>query len=223
MTRRVLITDANDFMGPGAVARFRARGDDVVAVTSPLASRADVLELVADEGPFDVVVANLEESITVAAITEVGDRDLDTTFERLVKRLFRVVAAALPPMIERGDGAIVVPTSATAIRSSSHPISVYESARSAQTAFVRSVGAEMARYGVRVNGVAPNYIENPSYFPPDTVADPDFQHAVRRNVPAQRLGTADEAAAVIEFLASDAASYLFGAVIPVDGGWTLGG
>lgn len=223
MARRVLITDADDFMGPGAVVRFRASGDDTVATNDPLMSRDEAIRLVAEQGPFDVVVVNLECPITVAPVTTVADPDLDATFDRLVKRLFWIVAAALPHMIEQGRGAIVVPTSATAIRSSSHPISVYESARAAQTTFVRSVGAEVARHGVRVNAVAPNYIENPSYFPPATVADPDFQLAVRRSVPAQRLGTADEAAAIIEFLASESASYLFGAVIPVDGGWTLGG
>lgn len=223
MPRNVLITDADQFMGPAATDRFRRRGDAVVATTAPLGSRAEVDALVDEHGPFDVVVANLERSIVVTPVQDVTDGDVTDTFHGLVHRLFRVLSATLPPMIERGRGAIVVPTSATVLRSSSHPISVYESARAAQLAAVRSVGAEVARHGVRVNGIAPNYIENPSYFPPETVADPRFQESVRRTVPAQRLGRADEAAAVIEFLAGDDAAYLFGAIVPVDGGWSLGG
>lgn len=114
-----------------------------------------------------------------------------------------------------------MPTSATAIRSSSHPIAGYEAARAAQLQLVHSVGKEMAPHGVRVNGIAPNFIENPSYFPPETVTDPEFRASLRTTVPARRLGRADEAAAVLWWLASADASYVFGAVVPTDGGWTL--
>lgn len=86
---------------------------------------------------------------------------------------------------------------------------------------MRSVGREMAPHGVRVNGIAPNFIENPSYFPPETIADPDFRASMQRDVPAQRLGRGREAAEVLRWLASLEASYVFGAVVPTDGGWTL--
>ena len=222
MSRRVLITDADDFVGPAAVERFRAEGDDVTAITDHLGSRADVEALVSEHGPFDVVIANLDVPITVAPITEHDDATIADLFARLVDPLFWIFGACLPSMMEAGDGAIVVPTSATAIRSSSHPIAGYEAARAAQLALVRSVGWEMASSGVRVNGIAPNFIENPSYFPPETVADPAFQEALRRDVPAQRLGAGAEAAAVLWWLASPEASYVFGTVVPTDGGWTLG-
>ena len=221
MSRRVLVTDAEAFLGPAAVARFRAGGDDVVAVTEPFDERVDVADTMAAHGPFDVVVANLDAPITVASITEHGDATVDELLDRLVRSLFWILEECLPPMVERGVGAVVVPTSATAIRSSSHPIAGYEAARAAQLQLVHSVGKEMASHGVRVNGVAPNFIENPSYFPPETVADPEFQASLRDAVPAQRLGRASEAAEVVWWLASPAASYVFGSVIPVDGGWTL--
>ncbi|MEM9516583.1 MAG: SDR family oxidoreductase [Actinomycetota bacterium] len=219
--RRVLVTDADDFVGPATVARFRAGGDAVMAHQPPLRSAGDVREVVADHGPFDVVVANLETPITVAPITEHTDADIDEAFGRLVQPLFWLFAECLPTMIAAGEGAIVVPTSATAIRSSSHPIAAYESARAAQLTLVRCVGHEVAKHGVRVNGIAPNFIENPSYFPPATVADPEFQASLQREVPAQRLGRGGEAAEVMWWLASPSASYVFGAIIPTDGGWTL--
>ena len=220
-TRRVLVTDANDFVGPAAVERFRAGGDVVIAHTEPLTSRAATHRLVADHGPFDVVVANLEAPITVASVTDHDDSVVAELFGRLVHPLFWLFAECLPSMYTAGAGAIVVPTSATAIRSSSHPIAGYEAARATQLQLVRSVGKEAASYGVRVNGIAPNFIENPSYFPPETVADPDFQESLRTTLPAQRLGRSDEAAAVLWWLASEDASYVFGAVIAADGGWTL--
>ena len=220
-SRRVLITDAEDFIGPAAVERFRAGGDDVVAVTEPFDSRTDVADTMAAYGPFDVVVANLDAPITVASITDHDDGVVGGLLDRLVHPLFWLFELCLPPMIETGEGAVVVPTSATAIRSSSHPIAGYEAARATQLQLVHSVGKEMAAHAVRVNGIAPNYIENPSYFPPETIADPGFQAAMRRDVPAQRLGRGAEAAAVAWWLASPEASYVFGQVIATDGGWTL--
>ena len=222
MTDRVLITDANDFLGPATVQRFTRNGATVTAITEPFRSRDDVASVAEQHGPFNIVVANLEAPITVAPITEHTDELCASMFDRLVHPLFWLFAVCLPPMVEARRGAIVVPTSATAIRTSSHPIAAYETARSAQAALVRSVGWEMASHGVRVNGVAPNFIENPSYFPPEVVADETFQRDLQRNVPAGRLGRSDEAAATIEWLASPNASYVFGAIIPIDGGWSLG-
>ncbi len=222
MVRQVLITDADDFVGPAAVERFRAEGDAVVARSAPFASRDEVTALVAERGPFDVVIANLDAPITVAPITEHDDATVGHLFARLVDPLFWLFAECLPAMIDAGGGAVVVPTSATAIRSSSHPIAGYEAARGAQLSLVRSVGHEVARHGVRVNGIAPNFIENPSYYPPETVADPGFQASLRETVPAERLGRGAEAASVLWWLASSEASYVFGSVIPTDGGWTLG-
>ena len=108
-----------------------------------------------------------------------------------------------------------------ASRSSSYPTAGYEVARAAQMQLVRSAGKEAAAHGVRVNGLAPDFIENPSSFRPEIIDDPEFQDSVRREVPAQRLGRGGEAAAAMWWLASDHASYIFGAIIPTDGGWTL--
>ncbi|MDO8144290.1 MULTISPECIES: SDR family oxidoreductase [unclassified Isoptericola] len=220
--RRVLVTDAEEFLGPAAVERFTAEGEDVTALSEPLGSRADLEAVVAAEGPFDVVVANLEAPITVAPVTAYDDAVVDELHARLVRPLYWIFATCLPSMLEAGRGWIVVPTSATALRTASNPIAGYESARAAQAALVRSVAWEVSGRGVRVNGIAPNFIENPSYFPPETVADPEFQEAVRREVPAQRLGGADEAAAALWWLASPESSYVMGSVIATDGGWSLG-
>lgn len=221
-SRRVLVTDAEKFVGPAAVDRFTIEGDQVTAHAEPLRSRAELDALVVEEGPFDVVVANLEAPITVTPATQHDDATVDELHARLVKPLFWIFAACLPAMIEAGRGWVVVPTSATALRTASNQIAGYEAARATQVAIVRSVGWEVAGRGVRVNGIAPNFIENPSYFPPETVADPAFREAVRREVPAQRLGRGDEAAAALWWLASPESSYVVGSVIATDGGWNLG-
>jgi NAD(P)-dependent dehydrogenase (short-subunit alcohol dehydrogenase family) len=219
---RILITDAAHFLGPASAARLRDAGHDVVTVEDRLTSRQQVIDLVSDRGPFEGVVANLDAAATVASITAHTDLMVDDVLDRLVRPLYWILGAALPSMVTAGDGAVVVATSATALRSGRHTVSAYEMARSAQTAVVRSAGREMAAHGVRVNAVAPNYVENPSYYPPELVADERFQRAVEREVPAGRLGSGDEAASVVEYLLSPGARYLFGAVLPVDGGWSLG-
>lgn len=219
---RILITDAAHFLGPASAARLRDAGHDVVTVEDRLTSRQQVIDLVSDSGPFEGVVANLDAAATVASITAHTDQVVDDVLDRLVRPLYWILGAALPSMVTAGDGAVVVATSATALRSGRHTVSAYEMARSAQTAVVRSAGREMAAHGVRVNAVAPNYVENPSYYPPELVADERFQRTVEREVPSGRLGSGDEAASVVEYLLSPGASYLFGAVLPVDGGWSLG-
>ena len=125
MARCVLVTDADQFVGPAAVERFRAGGDDVVAHTEPLRSRSEARSLVAEHGPFEVVVANLDAPISVASIVDHDDELVAELHARLVQPLYWLFAECLPAMIEAAAGAIVVPTSATALRSSSHPIAGY--------------------------------------------------------------------------------------------------
>lgn len=216
------MTDADRFLGPATVDRLRRAGHDVVPVTKRLTSRTQVEALLAAEGPFDGVVANLDAHAAVVSITDVDDDQVDDVLDRLVRPLYWLLGAALPGMVAAGGGAVVVPTSATALRSGRHTVSPYEMGRTAQTAVVRSAGREMAAHGVRVNAVAPNYVENPSYYPPELVADERFQRSVQREVPRRALTPGDEAAAVVEYLLSPAAAGLFGAVLPVDGGWSLG-
>lgn len=219
---RILLTDASHFLGPATTTRLRDAGHEVVAVEDRLTSRQQVAELVEGAGPFDGVVANLDAAATVASVAAHTDQVVDDVLDHLVRPLYWILAAVLPPMVAAGEGAVVVPTSATALRSGRHTVSAYEMGRTAQTAVVRSAGREMAAHGVRVNAVAPNYVENPSYYPPELVADERFQRSVQREVPSGRLGSGDEAAAVVEYLLSPGARYLFGAVLPVDGGWSLG-
>ncbi len=219
---RILVTDAEHFLGPATVSRLRGHGHEVVALDEALTSRDQTAAIIAAHGPFGGVVANLDVAVTVAPVVEHTDEAVDEVLDRLVRPLYWILAAVVPPMVDARDGAIVVPTSATALRSGRHTVSAYEMARTAQNAVVRSAGRELASAGVRVNAVAPNFVENPSYYPPELAADERFQRSVQREVPRGRLVTGDEAAAVVEMLLSPDARALFGTVVPVDGGWSLG-
>jgi 2-keto-3-deoxy-L-fuconate dehydrogenase len=84
------------------------------------------------------------------------------------------VRAVLPQMIGRRRGRIVVMGSAAALRGQRRT-STYSAARGAQLAYVQAVGVEVAQHQVQVNAIAQNFVENPTYFPPEVQANPKFQ------------------------------------------------
>ena len=95
----------------------------------------------------------------------------------------------------------------------------YSAARGAQLAWAQAVGVEMAPHRVQVNAIAQNFVDNPTYFPPQVQADPRFQERLRREVPLGRLVGAREDALFAAYLCSPAARYVVGQVFPVCGGW----
>ncbi|MFM7141526.1 MAG: SDR family oxidoreductase, partial [Alphaproteobacteria bacterium] len=84
-----------------------------------------------------------------------------------------------------------------------------------------AVGVEAAAHGVQVNAIAQNFVDNPTYFPPEVQADPRFRERLRREVPLGRLVSAEEDALFAAYLCSDAAACFVGQVFPVSGGWAL--
>ena len=146
------------------------------------------------------------------------DSEWDEIFAALVHPLPRLARAVLPQMIARSSGKILVVGSASALRGIRRA-STYSAARGAQIAYVQSLGVEVARHGVRVNAIAQNFVDNPSYFPEEVQANPRFQDRLRREVPLGRLVSAEEDAAFVAFLCSDAADCFVGQIFPVCGGW----
>jgi 2-keto-3-deoxy-L-fuconate dehydrogenase len=121
-------------------------------------------------------------------------------------------------MIARRLGKIVVIGSASALRGMKRA-STYSAARGAQLAYVQAVGVEVAPHNVQVNAIAQNFVDNPTYFPPDVQADPRFQERLKREVPLGRLVAAREDAQFVAYLCSEAADCFVGQVFPVCGGW----
>jgi 2-keto-3-deoxy-L-fuconate dehydrogenase len=110
--------------------------------------------------------------------------------------------------------------SAAALRGQNRT-ATYSAARGAQLAWVQSVGLEMARHGIQVNAIAQNFVDNPTYFPPEVQANPRFQERLKREVPLGRLVSAREDAEFAAYLCSDAANCFVGQVFPISGGWAL--
>ena len=217
--RRVLITQAADLMGPALARVFGALGADVVADRRSLGEDDGLAQRVVDEaGSIDVLIAHLALPAPATPLADVGDDEWRRAFAHLVDPLPRLVRAVLPQMRKRGSGRVVVIGSASALRGMKRA-STYSAARGAQLAWVRAAGVELARENIQLNAIAQNFVDNPTYFPPEVQANPAFQERLRREVPLGRLVSGDEDALFAAYLASDAAACFVGQVFPVCGGW----
>ncbi len=216
--QRVLITQASDFMGPALCDVFSEQGAQVIASTQCMAEVGAAQGVVAAAGHIDVLVVNLAWQAPTTAATQVDDDEWRAVFAALVDPLPRLVRAAAPAMIARRAGKILVIGSASALRGMKRA-STYSAARGAQLSYVQAVGVELAPHSIQVNAIAQNFVENPTYFPPQVQANPRFQERLAREVPLGRLVGAREDAQFAAYLCSPAADCFVGQIFPVCGGW----
>ena len=216
--KRVLVTQAQDFMGPALCEAFGEYGADVLTDNQALVEPDSARDLVASAGRIDVLIANLAFPAPSSPVHEVTDDEWRDVFAHMVDPLPRLFRAVTPGMAERGGGKIIVMGSATALRGQKRT-STYSAARGAQVAYVRAAGAELARDNIQANLIAQHFVDNPTYFPPEVQALEAFKKRLAREVPAGRLGTANEDALFAVFLASDEVSFFVGQSFPFAGGW----
>ena len=216
--KRVLITQAAEFMGPALCEVFAEYGAYVIADTSSLVESESPAKVVAAADHVDILIANLAIKAPNTLVHEVDDSEWEEIFKIIVDPLPRLVRAVLPQMMARKAGKILVMGSASALRGMKQR-STYSAARGAQLSYVQAVGVEMASHNIQVNAIAQNFVENPTYFPPEIQADPAFQERLKREVPLGRLVTGREDAEFAAYLCTDSASCFVGQVFPVCGGW----
>lgn len=217
--KRVVITQANDYMGPATADLFSEEGARVIADSRDLTAQGACEALIEEAGEIDVLVANLaSENFSGIAATELTDEDWAKTFDVMVHPLHRLTRAVLPQMQARKRGKIIVYGSATALKGLK-TVAAYSAARAAQVGYVQSVGVEVAPDNIQINLIAQNYVENPVYYPPELQENERFMNSLRRQVPLGRLATAKEDAQFALFLASDESDFFVGQAIPFSGGW----
>ncbi len=217
--KRVLITQADDYMGPATQALFTAEGATVISDTRDLTVDGACEALIQEAGQVDVLIANLASSnFSGIKVTDLAEADWQTTFDVMVHPLHRLTKAVLPQMQTRQAGKIVVYGSAVALKGLK-TVAAYSAARAAQVGYVQSVGVEVAPDNIQMNLIAQNYVENPVYYPPALQTNERFQASLKRQVPLGRLATAEEDALFALFLASDESNFFVGQAIPFSGGW----
>ncbi|AJP48347.1 short-chain dehydrogenase [Rugosibacter aromaticivorans] len=216
--KRILVTQADAFMGPVLCEVLTKCGAEVIADTGPLLTPDRIALLVQKAAQIDVLVANLAIPAPNTQAVEVTDEEWDTVFAHLVTPLPHLVRAVLPQMIARQAGKILLMGSASALRGMKRR-STYSAARGAQLAYIQALGVEMAPHKIQINAIAQNLVENPTYFPPEVQALPAFQERIKWEVPLGRLVSAEEDASFAAYLCSDAANCFVGQIFPVCGGW----
>ena len=207
----VIVHGRDIVRGAETVKAIEARGGTARFVSVDLSKSGAAATLAAAAGPVDVLINNAGFS-WFGPTDQLDEATFDELFAANVRSAYQLVAALAPGMAERGRGSIVsVDSMAGHIGLSG--AAAYGATKAALTAMSRSWAAEYSPAGVRVNTVAPG----PAY---TGGADDELITGLGATTLLGRAAQPKEIAEVIAFLASDKASYITGAVIPVDGGRT---
>ena len=205
------------FTDAGARQGFAANHPQV----TPLAEQdpAEIVKaVVAAAGRLDVLINNDAFPALRAPVDEANESDLHATFQALTFKPFAMSSAVTPLFKQQGKGKIIFLTSAAPLNGLAN-YSMYAAARGATNALMLSLARELAPHNIQVNAIAPNYVDNPDYFPKSLMENPKAREKILKNIPLGRLGRPEEAGATIAFLASSGADFITGQIIPLAGGW----
>lgn len=210
---RVAIFDRNpDIAEP--LARECGQGSTVAAVD--LTDFARLRSLIAEQGPFDIVVNNAGVD-QHAFFTETTEDDWRRLLTVNLETVFAVTHATLPHMQASGFGRIVN-IGSEAGRLGSRGGSVYSAAKGGLIAFTKSIAMENARYGITANTIVPGPIDTPLLRRAVEEGGEKLLKAMENATLARRLGTPEEVAATVAFIASREAGYITGETLGVSGG-----
>lgn len=216
---RALVTGGARGIGAAIAERLRADGHDVV--TLDRAEGGDLrVDLVTDPlpplGDVDVCVSNAAVTDTIAPAHRMTAEQWSRDVEVNLTGAFRAVQACLGGMRERRHGRIVVISSGAALAGLPGQVA-YAASKAGLLGMVKTIAAENARRGITANAVLPGMIGTEAVL----AMPPEVLERVGGAVPAGRLGTPGEVAELVAFLASDAAAYVTGQAIGIDGGLGL--
>jgi 3-oxoacyl-[acyl-carrier protein] reductase len=208
-----------------ALAKGAGTDSSGAAAERAIAIQADVIgtdairrlvgEVEARLGPVDILVNNAGSLVERLKTLDLTEDRWDEVMDLNAKSAFYCAQSVIPKMLERGSGAIINVTS-IAGRNGGAPGSIhYSSAKAALLTMTKGLAKEFAPLGIRVNAVSPGVIDTPYH---ETFTTPEVMDNLRKAIPMGREGRPDEVASVIAFLASDAASYLCGETIEINGG-----
>lgn len=233
MSRTALVTGGNRGIGLAVARELTAAGNTVAVTyrsgeppTDLFGVRCDVTnaddvdtafsKIEAEYGPVEVVVANagITKDNLLALMSE---EEFSSVLDTNLAGSYRVARRALRPMMRLRRGRIILVSSVVGMLGSAGQAN-YAASKAGMVGLARSIARELGSRNITANVVAPGFVETDM-----TAALPEQkQQEIRKQIPLGRIAAPEEIAKVVTFLASDAAAYINGAVIPVDGGLGMG-
>ena len=215
------------FADAGATVRAVARGNDELAALSaerpgliePWVADATDAAFHSDLAATDVdILVNNAGTNTPLLMADVSTAVLDRMLDLNVRAAYLVAQAGVRSMLRRSQGGAIVNITSQMGHVGSPRRTVYCMTKHALEGLTKAMAVELAPSGIRVNSVAPTFIETPMTAP--MLADPSFRQFVTEMIPLGRTGQPEDVAAAVVYLCSPAASMVTGTSLLVDGGWT---
>lgn len=218
---RVALVNRTLETAEGVAASIRDTGGDAAAFQADLSSRAEcdraVAEIAAAFGAVDILVHNAAVC-PWAPLDQISDEALEQTLSVNLKACFWLTQAALPLLRKSGAGRIILTSSVTGPKVAMSGSAHYAASKGGVNAFVRAAALELAPDGITVNGVEPGFIAKPGR---GSLSVPATRARIEHYIPVGTMGSPDDIAFAMVYLASAEARYMTGQILTVDGGGVL--
>jgi NAD(P)-dependent dehydrogenase (short-subunit alcohol dehydrogenase family) len=231
----VVVTDIDELRGPEVVAAITKSGNQAMFLQQDVTSEPRWIEVIADveqrHGRLDILVSNAGIGIAVPSITEMSLADWRRQTAINLDGVFLSVKHSLPLMRKSSGGSIIMMSSLAGLRGAAG-LAGYCATKGGVRLFAKAIAMECASFGdgIRVNSVHPGIIDTPIWGKIPTEAEGRGQNApidpeerAKLATPLGRAGQAEEIAAGVLYLASDASRYVTGTELVIDGGMYAGG
>jgi len=199
--------------------QIRDAGGKAISIRADLRKSSEIQSMVkeatAQLGPIDILVNNAGSLLRRMTVAELDEATWNEIFNLNLTSAALCSKAVASSMIERKRGAIINIVSIAGRTGGGPGAGPYSAAKGGLITYTKSLAKELAPHGVRVNAISPGVIDTPFH---EVFSTPEMMRNFVATIPLGRVGTAMECARVIAFLASDAASYVVGETIEVNGG-----
>lgn len=194
-------------------------GGKAIAIRADVRRREDITGMIqrasAELGPIDILVNNAGSLVERRKTIEADEQYWENIISLNLKSAFLCSQLVSPSMIERKRGAIVNVTSIAGRHGGGPGSGIYATAKGGLITLTKALAKELAPHGVRVNAISPGVIDTPFH---EMFSTPEIMRGFVSSIPLGRVGSPLECATVIAFLASDAASFMVGETVEVNGG-----